>query len=299
MRLITHLTPDGPQIGVLDDGVLDEAGAQFAPIPGLTMLELIAQGEAGLEAARRALVGAIRHPLSGAKLLAPIPEPRRNVFCLGWNYAEHSREASHARNRDGNKLAPKEPKLPERPIFFTKATTSVIGSDAAIPAHADLTSQLDWEVELGLVIGKPGRDIQRGEAMAHVFGYTIINDVSARDIQIGHGGQFFKGKSLDGTCPVGPWIVTADEISNPHDLGLMCRVNGVIKQTGRTRDLIFDIPATIEWLSKGMTLLSGDLIATGTPSGVGFARTPPEFLSPGDVVECEVEGVGVLRNQVG
>jgi 2-keto-4-pentenoate hydratase/2-oxohepta-3-ene-1,7-dioic acid hydratase in catechol pathway len=134
--------------------------------------------------------------------------------------------------------------------------------------------------------------------MEHVFGYTVINDVSARDVQTGHGGQFFKGKSLDGTCPMGPWLITADEVPDPHALRLTCKVNGVTKQDGSTADMIFNIPATVAWLSQGMTLLPGDIIATGTPAGVGFARVPPEFLHPGDVVECEVQGLGVLRNPV-
>jgi 2-keto-4-pentenoate hydratase/2-oxohepta-3-ene-1,7-dioic acid hydratase in catechol pathway len=153
-------------------------------------------------------------------------------------------------------------------------------------------------VELGVVIGQGGADIPRERAMEHVFGYTVINDVSARDVQTGHGGQFFKGKSLDGTCPMGPWLITADEVPDPHALRLTCKVNGVTKQDGSTADMIFNIPATVAWLSQGMTLLPGDIIATGTPAGVGFARVPPEFLHPGDVVECEVQGLGVLRNPV-
>jgi 2-keto-4-pentenoate hydratase/2-oxohepta-3-ene-1,7-dioic acid hydratase in catechol pathway len=183
-------------------------------------------------------------------------------------------------------------------VFFTKATTAVAGPHADIPFDANVSTQMDWEVELGVVIGKAGKNIPRDRAFEHVFGYTVINDVSARDIQNSHGGQFFKGKSLDGACPMGPWIVTRDEIPDPHALPLRCRVNGVVKQESNTSDFIFDIPALIEWLSKGMTLLPGDVIATGTPSGVGFARTPPEFLKPGDVVECEVEGIGTIRNRV-
>ena len=157
---------------------------------------------------------------------------------------------------------------------------------------------MDWEVELGVVLGAGGKNIPRAEALEHVFGYTVINDVSARDVQSGHGGQFFKGKSLDGCCPMGPWVVTRDEVPDPHHLGLRCRVNDVVKQEATTAELIFDIPAIIEWLSLGLTLLPGDIIATGTPAGVGFARQPPEFLRPGDTVECEVDGIGVIRNRV-
>jgi 2-keto-4-pentenoate hydratase/2-oxohepta-3-ene-1,7-dioic acid hydratase in catechol pathway len=294
MRLISYESSYGPRIGVLPPPTGTALDDTFVPLPGPTMREFIGQGEAGLARAREALDSGTRLAVSSVKLLAPIPDPARNVFCLGWNYAEHSREAAAAR---GN-LSPKEQKLPERPIFFTKTTTAVIGPEAIIPAHSHLTSQLDWEVELAIIIGKSGVNIPREEAMDHVFGYTVLNDVSARDIQVGHGGQFFKGKSLDGTCPMGPWIVPAYEILDPHALKLFCRVNGETKQEGSTTDLIFDIPTIIEWLSKGLTLLPGDIIATGTPAGVGFARNPPEFLKPGDIVECEVEGIGVLRNTI-
>jgi len=286
VRLFTCLSSSGTCVGAL-------AGADaFVRLPFESLLELIAAGDAGLEAARAALERGPREPLAGVRLAAPIPEPRRNIFCLGWNYAEHSREAAATRG----KLEPKA--LPTRPIFFTKATTSVLAPGAAIPAHLGLTAQLDWEVELGVVIGRGGRDIPQDRALEHVFGYTVINDVSARDVQTAHGGQFFKGKSLDGTCPMGPWLVTADEVPDPQALRLTCKVNDVLKQQGRTSDMIFDVPATVEWLSRGMTLLPGDIIATGTPAGVGFARVPPEFLHPGDVVECEVEGLGTLRNPV-
>jgi 2-keto-4-pentenoate hydratase/2-oxohepta-3-ene-1,7-dioic acid hydratase in catechol pathway len=286
MRFFTYLSQSGTSVGVL-------AGADtFVPLPFASLLELIAWGEAGLATAREALAREPRAPLAGIQLVAPIPEPRRNIFCLGWNYAEHSKEAAAARG----KLEPQ--KLPTRPIFFTKNTTTVLAPEAVIPAHQGVTTQLDWEVELGVVIGQGGADIPRERAMEHVFGYTVINDVSARDVQTGHGGQFFKGKSLDGTCPMGPWLITADEVPDPHALRLTCKVNGVTKQDGSTADMIFNIPATVAWLSQGMTLLPGDIIATGTPAGVGFARVPPEFLHPGDVVECEVQGLGVLRNPV-
>jgi len=286
VRFFTYLASSELCVGVL-------AGADtFVQLPFKSLLDLIAAGDAGLKTAREALERGPRASLAGIRVAAPIPEPRRNIFCLGWNYAEHSREAAATRG----KLEPKA--LPTRPIFFTKATTSVLAPEAAIPAHLGVTAQLDWEVELGVVIGKGGLDIPRERAMEHVFGYTVINDVSARDVQTGHGGQFFKGKSLDGTCPMGPWLITADEVPDPHALRLTCKVNGVTKQDGSTADMIFNIPATVAWLSQGMTLLPGDIIATGTPAGVGFARVPPEFLHPGDVVECEVQGLGVLRNPV-
>jgi 2-keto-4-pentenoate hydratase/2-oxohepta-3-ene-1,7-dioic acid hydratase in catechol pathway len=222
-------------------------------------------------------------------LLAPIPRPRKNVMCLGLNYLEHAEETANQIGRTG--------KAPQYPIVFTKCPTSVIGHEATIPFDADTCSQLDWEAELGVVLGKGGKKISRETALAHVFGYTVINDVSARDIQLNHK-QYFLGKSLDGGCPMGPWIVTADEIADPQALSIACRVNGVTKQASSTRNMIFDVATIIAWLSRGMTLEAGDVIATGTPSGVGFVREPPEYLLPGDVVECEVAGVGVLRNVI-
>lgn len=227
--------------------------------------------------------------LDNLELLAPIPRPAKNIMCLGLNYADHVAETSAAADR--------EARLPEHPIVFTKNVTSVTGPDAAIPYDASVTTQLDWEVELGVVIGRPGCAIEADRAMDHVFGYTVINDLSARDLQFRHK-QFFIGKSLDGACPMGPWIVTADEIENPHALAIRCDVNGVRKQDSSTRHMIFDIPAIISTLSRGMSLEPGDIIATGTPDGVGYARTPPEFLKPGDEVLCEIEGIGVLRNTI-
>jgi 2-keto-4-pentenoate hydratase/2-oxohepta-3-ene-1,7-dioic acid hydratase in catechol pathway len=223
------------------------------------------------------------------RLLAPIPVPPRNVMCLGLNYIEHAEESYTAQGKDVT--------LPEVPIVFTKATTSVIGPYDPIPWDPAVSDKLDWEAELGVVIGRSGKNISEAEAMDYVFGYTVINDVSARDLQR-QGKQFFKGKSLDGSCPMGPWIVTADELSNPHALRITSRVNGRIKQDSDTGKMIFNVPAIIAYLSRGMTLLPGDIISTGTPSGVGFARTPPEFLRPGDLVECEVEQVGLIRNEV-
>lgn len=228
--------------------------------------------------------------LDHLELLAPIPRPTKNIMCLGLNYADHVAETSAAANR--------EAKLPEHPIVFTKNVTSITGPDAEIPYDPAATEQLDWEVELGVIIGRAGYAIEADNAMDHVFGYTVINDLSARDLQFRHK-QFFIGKSLDGACPMGPWIVTADEIPDPHALAIRCDVNGVRKQDSSTRHMIFDIPAIISTLSRGMSMEPGDIIATGTPDGVGFARTPPEFLKPGDEVVCEIEGVGVLRNTIG
>jgi 2-keto-4-pentenoate hydratase/2-oxohepta-3-ene-1,7-dioic acid hydratase in catechol pathway len=221
--------------------------------------------------------------------LAPIPRPRKNVFCVGWNYLEHFEEGEAVR-QTGNHL-------PEHPVFFSKAVTAVIGPFDSIPFDARVTTKLDWEVELGVVIGRAGKNISEANALQHVFGYTAINDVSARDLQRQHGGQWLKGKSLDGTCPMGPCIVTRDALDGA-DLRVTTRVNGVTKQDSRTRHMYFSLPRLIAELSLGMTLEPGDVLSTGTPQGVGFARSPPQFLAPGDVLETEVEGIGVLRNPV-
>ena len=286
MRLISYKRAEAPALGVLTP----EREEHFTPVPGLDMLELIQSGAAGLDRVQRALREGPPLPLSTISLLAPIPHLVRNVFCLGWNYAEHSRETAQIRGLQA--------RTPERPVFFTKATTTINSPYGDIPVDSRVSEQNDWEVELGVIIGSGGKNISRRRALEHVFGYTVINDVSARDVQSAHGKQFFKGKRLDGYCPMGPWVVTPEEIAEPHGLDLYCRVNGVLKQEGNTRDMIFDIPSIIEWLSLGMTLLPGDVIATGTPAGVGFARTPPEYLTPGDVVECTVERIGTLRNPV-
>lgn len=277
MKIVTYTQNGRTSIGyVVEQEVIDLSAV--AP----DMLQLI---QGGIPAN----VSGARVPLVEAVLLAPIPTPKRNIMCLGLNYAEHAAESYAARGRQAE--------VPQFPIIFTKATTSVNGPYADIPYDPTATNELDWEAELGVVIGKKGKNIGREEAMSYVFGYTVLNDVTGRDLQRNHK-QYFKGKSLDGCCPMGPWIVTADSLPNPHNLHIACRVNGETKQQSHTSLMIFDIPTIISTLSRGMTLLPGDIIATGTPSGVGFARTPPQFLQPGDVVECEIEGIGLIRNLV-
>ncbi|MBL8513865.1 MAG: fumarylacetoacetate hydrolase family protein [Betaproteobacteria bacterium] len=228
--------------------------------------------------------------LNKALLKAPIPRTRKNVFCVGWNYLEHFNE--------GGKSMQDDRKLPEWPVFFSKAPTAITGPYDVIPFHETVSSQLDWEVELGVVIGKRGINITEADAMSHVFGYTVINDVSWRDVQRRHGGQWDKGKSLDGSCPMGPCIVTADAI-DPNDLDIECRVNGYVKQSSNTKHLYFKIPRLIRDLSMGQTLEPGDVISSGTPEGVGFARNPPEFMRVDDLLETEIQGIGVMRNPVG
>jgi 2,4-diketo-3-deoxy-L-fuconate hydrolase len=227
-------------------------------------------------------------PLASVELQAPLI-PARNVFCVGRNYLEHAKEGARAAGR--------ELKLPNVPTFFTKAPTAISAPGATIDLSAKISSEYDFEAELAVVIGDRCKDVSEADAHGVVFGYCALNDVTARDLQREHV-QWFKGKSLDGTCPLGPWIITPEETGDPQALEISFRLNGVEKQRSTTASMIFSIPRLIAELSKGMTLLPGDVIATGTPEGVGFARVPPEFLRDGDVMEVEVERIGVLRNVV-
>jgi 2-keto-4-pentenoate hydratase/2-oxohepta-3-ene-1,7-dioic acid hydratase in catechol pathway len=285
MRLVTYHDGSGAHLGALRG---EEVVALDAVAP--SMLALIDGGPELLQQARAALESAAATtPLSAVRLLAPIPRPRQNIVCLGMNYVAHAIESDRARGR--------EPKLPEHPVFFTKAVTTVCGPDDEIPLDPRVTAQLDYEVELAYIVGRGGKNIAREDALGHIFGYTIINDVSARDLQNQHM-QFFKGKSLDRTCPIGPYIVTADEIPDPSALGLRLRLNGETRQDSSVSDLIFDIPTTLAVLSLGQTVEPGTIVSTGTPSGVGMGRNPPEYMRAGDVMEAEVDRIGVLRNRV-
>ncbi len=286
MRLVTFQDAQGVHIGALRDA------ATIVPLDTLApdMLALIDGGAALLEQARALLASpAETVRLADVRLLAPIPRPRQNVICIGMNYVAHAIESQRARGQ--------EPKLPQHPVFFTKAVTSVCGPEDGVPLDTALTTQLDYEVELAVVIGTTGKNIGRDNALAHVFGYTIVNDVSAREIQVRHQ-QFHKGKSLDNTCPMGPCIVTADEIPDPTKLRVQLRLNGEPRQDSTVADLIFDIPALIEVYSRGTTLEAGSIIATGTPSGVGLGLEPQQFMQVGDVMEAEIQPIGVLRNQI-
>lgn len=284
MRLATYEHDGRTCVGaVVDDRIVEVAS---------DMVELIAGGVGALERARALARSAKGEPLTAVRLLAPIPRPRRDVFCVGWNYSEHFREGNLVRSKD----AP--PDLPEWPALFSKGPNTVVGPESGLQFPAPHSEQLDWECELAVVIGREGRDISEETALEHVFGYTCANDVSVRDVQRRHGGQWFKGKNFDTHLPLGPWIVTADEIPNPHALRISTRVNGTMKQDSRTEQMVFTVPRILRDLSAGMTLVPGDIVITGTPEGVGFARKPPEFMKIGDVVEVEIEGIGVLRNTV-
>ena len=290
MRLLTYERDRQARLGVLvEDAVMDLADASDGELPD-TMLALIAEGSEALERVR-SLSGDGRArerysaPLDSVRLLAPIPRPARNLVCVGLHSADHAAESAVT---DG---------LPEDPVYFTKPPTTVIGPEAPIPWHPHVSRRIDWEVELVVVIGRKGIDIPEDQALGHVFGYTVGNDVTARDLQRRHQ-QWYKGKGLDGFCPLGPWIVTSDELAEPQDVRLSLSVNGETKQDAWTGDMLFGVARLISTLSQGMTLEPGDLLMTGTPSGVGFARKPPEYLQPGDVVEARIDAIGLLRNVV-
>jgi 2-keto-4-pentenoate hydratase/2-oxohepta-3-ene-1,7-dioic acid hydratase in catechol pathway len=235
-----------------------------------------------------------RQPLSDLTFAAPIPRPRRNIICVGKNYFEHAHEFTRS-GFDSSASKPADA-IPAAPIFFTKMPETVVPTGAPVLYPAGASEQLDYEAELAVIIGKGGRNISKSEALKHIFGYTIINDVTARDLQARHK-QWFLGKSLDTFCPMGPWIATADEIDGAN-LDVKCWINGELRQNANTRDLIFDIPTLIETLSAGLTLYPGDVIATGTPAGVGIGFTPPKFLQRGDVMDIEIDGLGRLSNAI-
>lgn len=286
MRLITYRDGENRAGAVVGEGVVD-LGERFR-----TTLEIVEGGEEALREAR-ALVES-SDPVAGlseVELLAPIPDPVRNVFCVGWNYLSHFEEGRGRREGQGDEL-------PEYPTFFDKPTTAVIGPHDEIPFDPGFSEKIDYEAELAVVIGRRGRSIPADEALEYVFGYTVANDVTARDVQRRHGGQWLKGKGMDGSCPMGPWIVTADEIPDVQNLRIRCHVNGVEKQSSSTGYMIFPVARLIQELSLAMTLLPGDILLTGTPEGVGYARTPPEFLRPGDEVTVSVEGVGEIVNRM-
>ena len=286
MRWITYLHEGAERPGLILEGdrIVDLSSV------GGSLIEIIAAGEPARAAAARLAQSAARTlPVGDVRLLAPIPHPRKNVFCVGRNYVEHVNEGARAMGG--------EAKLPVVPQFFTKAPTTVNAPGAPVRLDPELTRLLDYEVELAVVIGKAGRDISKAQAYEHVFGYTIANDVTARDLQRRHE-QWFKGKSLDTTLPLGPWIVDAAEIGDPTTLELSLTVNGEERQRAKTSMMIFDIPAIIESLSAGLTLEPGDVIATGTPSGVGFAMDPPQGLKDGDVVVARIDRIGELVSPI-
>jgi 2-keto-4-pentenoate hydratase/2-oxohepta-3-ene-1,7-dioic acid hydratase in catechol pathway len=274
---------------------VDATGTRFWPVETLApnlpteMTALIAALSAGATLPEPKGEG---EALDEAMLLAPLPAPPRNIFCVGKNYHAHAREFAGS-GYDSSSTSAADA-IPKAPIIFTKPFTSVSGPWDDIPLVPGLDAEVDYEAELAVVIGRGGRCIPKASAMSHVFGYTVVNDVTARDLQ-GKHKQWLLGKGIDGFCPMGPWIVTADEL-DARGMRVTCHVNGEKRQDAVTDDLIFDIPTLIETISLSMALLPGDVIATGTPEGVGIGFKPPRFLRDGDVVECAIEGIGRIRN---
>lgn len=271
---------------VAEAAMIDEEAGLAFPL-GIDMMTLIMLGHMPEPASRGV-------PLSSVTILAPIPLPARNIFCVGKNYRAHAQEFTRS-GFDSSAKSEAET-IPEAPIIFSKVPQSVIASGDPILYPHGLSNKIDYEAELAVVIGAGGRGIDRSDAYDHVFGYTIVNDVTARDLQSLHK-QWLIGKSLDSFCPMGPWLVTADEV-DPANLNIRCWVNDELRQDANTADLIFDIPILIETLSAGITLQPGDIIATGTPAGVGLGFSPPRFLHPGDRVAVEIDGLGRLANDV-
>jgi 2-keto-4-pentenoate hydratase/2-oxohepta-3-ene-1,7-dioic acid hydratase in catechol pathway len=290
MRLITFQDRRGPRMGVLEG---EEVVDVTAAAPDLPKTIAGYCGNDRLQDLRAAVAGAPRLALADVKLLAPFPRPAKNILCVGKNYHEHAREF-HDSGFDASAGASA---IPDLPIIFTKAATTVIGPGDPIPGSSDRTSSVDYEGELAVVIGRKARNVAKADAYACVFGYTIMNDVTSRTLQHAHK-QWFLGKNFDGFGPMGPAVATADEIPDVTKLRLETRVNGEVRQSASVADLIFDIPTLIETISAVMTLEPGDLIATGTPVGVGIGFNPPKYLQPGDTVSITIEPIGTLTNTV-
>lgn len=283
MKLVTYLHDSQETVGLLTAD-----GAAVRPLPFADMNTLIEAPRAQLEQAIQAAGEAL--PLSAVTLLAPIPRPRQDVICLGINYLSHAAESIRY---DAGAFGGERPV----PIYFSKRVTEAVGPEGFIESHPGLVERLDYEAELAVIIGKTARNVKVSAAADYIFGYTVLNDVSARLLQTTHK-QWYFGKSLDGFTPIGPCITTADEIAFPPALAISSHVNGELRQNSTTNLLITSIADIIQELSSGMTLLPGTIIATGTPSGVGMGFDPPKFLKPGDVVECSIENIGTLRNTV-
>lgn len=288
MKLATVVHQGAERVGVLaGDGEL-----VLLPAGHGDLVDLVQAGDAGLARAAEAVAEraeVVR--LAEVRLLAPIRRFRRDILCAGWNYWDHFEEGRG--KREGQDVP-----RPEHPTFFTKGPDTVIGPTDPIAYDPRLSSKWDYEAELAVVIGRTGRSIPPEQAASYVWGYALANDVSQRDLQRAHGGQWLKGKSIDGTMPLGPWVVTADELGCPPELRLQCLVNGELRQDASTKQMAFDLPTLISELSYGMTLRPGDLVLTGTPAGVGNAFEPPRFLRAGDEVVVRADGLGELRNRL-
>lgn len=286
MKLLTFAVNGKARPGVLDgDAVVDLAAAGLPVNAQGDLMEIVRGGNVALERVRQAVKApsAVRYKLTEVKVMAPLLAPSK-IIAVGLNYIDHCKEANLP--------------VPPEPVLFSKWPTSVIGPYDDISWPAAVSKEVDYEVELGVVVGKQGRDIAESDAMSYVFGYTVVNDVSARDQQFANAKQWDRSKSFDTFCPWGPYIVTPDEITDPHDLTVRTILNGKEMQNSNTKNLIFNIPKILAYASQGTTLLPGDLIPTGTPFGVGFSRKPPVFLKDGDECVCEVSKIGAIRNRI-
>lgn len=287
MRIATFITNGTRKVGVVSGNGLSiqplDLSSTQADAGVLSIIETMAGGGA-LPSSTGPKV-----KMDDVALDAPLPKPRRNLWCVGRNYHAHAKELSASVFKDNSA------KTDEWPIVFTKVPECVVGPHDDVLVPAEVSTQIDYEAELAVIIGKGGRNITRAAAVEHVFGYTVVNDVTARDVQIRHG-QWDLGKSFDTFCPMGPWVVTADEFDGTKTR-VRCWVNGELRQDGPTENMIFDIPTLIETISRGITLYPGDVIATGTPAGVGMGMTPPRYLKPGDVVRVEIDGLGIIENK--
>ncbi len=294
MRLVTVQAGERQLAGVETEAGVIALRDLSDDLPA-TVLDVIRGGAPVHRKIKAALADGQAAPMDPANytVLAPIPRPAKNIFCVGKNYVEHAKEFQNS----GFDQSSAGQDVPDLPIVFTKAPTSVTGPEGDVESRHDADGTLDYEGELGVVIGTGGRGIDKSTAYDHVFGYTVINDITARQAQNAHK-QWFLGKSPDTFCPMGPCIVTADEIGDVTELTLVTRVNGEVRQDAVVRDLIFDIPTIIETISRAITLEPGDIIATGTPVGVAIGFTPPKYLKPGDEVEVEISRIGVLRNRI-
>ena len=290
MKLVTFTTGSGVRAGIADPD--HDLVRDATDVLGTDLAAAISRWDSCRAVLADALPSLQAVPLDSVRLRAPL-RPVRDIFAVGKNYQDHV----HEFGRSGYDTPSRSEDMPDKPILFTKATTSVTGPYDDIDPHHGLTRELDYEGELGVIIGRGGRRISRGDAYGHVWGYTIIDDVTARDLQRDHK-QWMLGKSLDTHCPMGPYAVTADEAGDVQTLEVETWVNGERRQSAPVKDLIFDIPTLIETLSAGITLLPGDIIATGTPAGVGIGFDPPKFLTSGDVVEVSITGLGTQRNRV-
>lgn len=283
MKLVSYRQGSSVKVGAMQgETVVDITGQ----IPD--MLTIVKEGKKALEKIEQFLqTNPQGEALDPKQLLSPIPKVERNIMCIGWNYLEHFHERTQQHIQ-----------LPEKPTVFTKATSTVAGPYEDIPVSETLAKELDYEAEVAIVIGTEGKNIREEDALNHVFGYMAANDLSLRDVQKAHGNQWFLGKSMDKSCPMGPWLVTQDEVPNPQNLELSCILNGNVMQSANTELMIFPIARIIAELSRVITLVPGDIVLTGTPSGIGSKRNPPVFLRPGDLVEVELSGIGKISNRI-